>query len=718
MTNLSSDKIKINSRQYWDYRFQTDWELKKGREQSVFFYKLILKHLPQWFLDELKTNVQTVCDAGCAEGDGIAVLSQEFPHIKFTGIDFSESAIEKAKQLYPKHCFMCQDIREVEDSYDVILSSNTLEHLEDADVVLRKLVQKAHYHVVLLLPFQEYERIDEHFLTFDYNSFPVVIASFILSYFKVIDCTKIEGTMWNGKQVLVIYSNSARLPIPSFSLSHLIPVEWKEVLKLQNELEQEKVLLEREKDELHNLINLLEHEKNVLEKEKDELKRERDELKYVLDKIYQSEAWKLAKRFDMILQNNHIQLALKAYRVAKRNGILSVLKHGYQHIQKNLQVYLTQQRHEKELNQILKLHQTKPIIVFPGVVDWNIPLYQRPQHIALNLAKEGFLYFYCTHNYRYDAITGFQRLDDSCYLTNQYHLLTKLEQCKIYHLYSTDMRLLVDSLIDQALERGDLILYEYVDELHPDISGNIPTEVFNRHRRLLKDERVIVVATAEKLYQEVLQYRTKNCALVTNGVDYEHFRRTFKLEEVPEEIKPIVLRGKPIIGYFGALAKWFDYELIVKLAQSRPDYEVLLIGWNYDNSVNNYCLDRFSNIHVIGPIPYSDLPRYAYWFTVSTIPFLINEVTESTSPIKLFEYMALGRPIVTTDMPECRKYRSVIIGKDHDDFIRKVDLALSLQNDETYLKILDVEAQENTWQSKAREIARLLRTEWNARVKS
>ena len=94
---------------------------------------------------------------------------------------------------------------------------------------------------------------------------------------------------------------------------------------------------------------------------------------------------------------------------------------------------------------------------------------------------------------------------------------------------------------------------------------------------------------------------------------------------------------------------------------------------------------------------------------MATIPFLINEITESTSPIKLFEYMALGKPIVTTDMPECRKYRSVLIGNNPDDFIDKIESALALRGNPEYAATLKQEALDNTWEVKASAIASIIR---------
>lgn len=361
-----------------------------------------------------------------------------------------------------------------------------------------------------------------------------------------------------------------------------------------------------------------------------------------------------------------------------------------------------------KLEEILARNDHKHIVVLPPLVDWNIPLFQRPQHIARHLAQEEFIYFFCTENCAYDNIFGFHNVAGSLYLTNRFDLLKELNKKKIFNIYSTDNSLTYD-FIEKELKKGNMILYEYIDEIHPLISGkSIPKATIDRHKKILRNEECMVIASSDKLYEEVMSYRSKNFALVTNGVDYYHFRQEFQEEELTEDILSIKNRNKPVIGYFGALAAWFDYELIQKLATERPEYEILIIGVNYDGSIDKYNLNKYSNITILGPVNYQDLPKYASTFDISTIPFLKNEITESTSPIKLFEYMALGKPIVTTNIAECQKYKSALIADDHQDYIRKIDQALALRTNEEYRTFLYTEAKKNSWQIKAQQIINLI----------
>jgi teichuronic acid biosynthesis glycosyltransferase TuaH len=373
-----------------------------------------------------------------------------------------------------------------------------------------------------------------------------------------------------------------------------------------------------------------------------------------------------------------------------------------------LRIPVSTRKQRRKLEEILAQHPDKTMIIFKPAIDWNAPLFQRPQHLAIALAKRNFLYLFCTPN-NIDNVNGVIKVAENCYVTNLYEYLLKHKREKIVHLYAHDITCSSKNA-EAILEHSQKILYEYIDEIHADISGKkISTDILNRHDQMISNEQVFCLATADKLLTELLSKRQKNCTLVTNGVDIIHFSPQYNLKKTcPAEILPIINKNKPIIGYFGAMAKWFDYELILKLAQERPQYEILLIGWNYDGSLLDYDLEKKSNIHIIGPINYQILPNYAQWFSVATVPFLINNITESTSPIKIFEYMALEKPIVSTNLPECRKYPTILIGHDHNEFIENIDSAILLSKDKTYIQALQESARQNSWDAKADQIINLI----------
>ena len=136
----------------------------------------------------------------------------------------------------------------------------------------------------------------------------------------------------------------------------------------------------------------------------------------------------------------------------------------------------------------------------------------------------------------------------------------------------------------------------------------------------------------------------------------------------------------------------------------------MLIGKNYDGSLNASGSTQLENVCFLGDVPYAHLPRYAGCFAVCTIPFEINSITNATSPLKLFEYMALGKPIVTTDMLECRKYKSVFCAKNAQEYIHLIRHVLepSFAENVAYFDLLSREAAENTLNEKARTILAML----------
>jgi len=362
----------------------------------------------------------------------------------------------------------------------------------------------------------------------------------------------------------------------------------------------------------------------------------------------------------------------------------------------------------EELEELCNNDKYKYIFVFYPYTEWNLPIFQRPQQIALELTKrKDVLYFYCTANCMYDNVDIYEKVNDNLYITTEFDYLFNLKTKKrILHLYSTDIVSKL-SLVKESLDKGDKILYEYIDEIHEDITSAVTPEFMEKHNYIMKNEDCYIVTTADKLYNDVKAQRKSNYILATNGVTIEDF----KLQpdsEVPEKMQELSQKYEKIIGYYGALAKWFDYKLLDKVAKKYPKYAIVLIGLDYDKTLNKSNLLENSNVYYLGKINYKELVNYASRMDLLTIPFLINEITESTSPVKLFEYMAIQKPILTTDMRECRKYKSVNIGKNHKEFIEAIPKVIEMGRDEKYKKLLMEEAKQNTWGQKSKAIIKLL----------
>ena len=374
----------------------------------------------------------------------------------------------------------------------------------------------------------------------------------------------------------------------------------------------------------------------------------------------------------------------------------------------------------EKIKSILELEDFDEIIVFHASFGWNIEMKQRPQHLAEALSKKKVLYIYRS-DVKNDNIYSIKKIKDNLYVLNLdmyslnvafFEAIKSINKPKFVHVYATCLNSVDYEKIKTYMDKGFKVIYDFVDELSSEISGyNITSKMIEDHEKLLRDkENVLVVSTAKKLKDIANKFRgeNENNILAPNAVNLEDFKNHGN--EIGEKIQPIVNKRKPIIGYYGALANWFDYKLIEQLAKEREDYEIVLIGMDYDGSYDQSNLKYYSNISYLGMIDYKDLINYSRYFDVCIVPFIKNDITDSTSPLKIFEYMALEKPIVTTNINECKNYESCLISKDYDEFIRNIDKALKLEVDnKEYFNILRREAEENTWDNRAELIKEALK---------
>lgn len=414
----------------------------------------------------------------------------------------------------------------------------------------------------------------------------------------------------------------------------------------------------------------------------------------------------------------------KLINVYKKYGFIGFCKKLYAYIKANymdkisFKVILHKKKYHNIIKDILKDNKYDRIILWRSSFGYNVELFQRPQHIANQLSKNNCLVFYEVTTMT-DQVKTIRKHDNNIYLFNFNNValnkilmqeLSKVNKHKYIQLYSTDWKLSVEN-IKNYINNGYKFIYEYIDHLSPELAGtkNIPQNIIDKYEYVMTNKDVYVIVTAELLKQDVIKHRgTKNLAFSSNGVDYEffeHFDKNYKFEK---EFQEILDKKKPIIMYYGALAKWFDYDLIKKLAKTNK-YSIVLFGIKYDESYDENGINNEKNIYFLGSRDYKVLKYYAKEADILTIPFMINDITKATSPVKIFEYMALHKPIVTTDLNECRKYKSVLIGKNHKEFEEKLEDAMKLRNDKKYIALLDREAKENDWSKKAEAIINLIK---------
>lgn len=399
---------------------------------------------------------------------------------------------------------------------------------------------------------------------------------------------------------------------------------------------------------------------------------------------------------------NSIPLAIKT------TSNLSV--NHFKKIQKN-KLY---QQKINELEQFI-LNEKKYIDLFHVPMGWHTPLFQRFQHLSLQAARLGGLAIYGGHiqvdkelfvyEYEDSNVIVFDALDSLVNERIKKALKANTLAEKVVRIQSIDLATTIEDILEFQ-NMGAKVVYEYIDEITEEIVGDFPETIINRHRWMLDNESVFVVATATKLFEEVTNHRSNNMLLSTNGVDIDHWK--VNSNNPPEDIKPLLNNKKTIIGYHGALAKWIDYDLLHRIADV-DGLQLLLIGYEHDSSFSDSGLAQKENVHFLGSKSYFELPQYAYYYDVGILPFKKYKLTESVSPVKLFEYMALGKPVVTTDLVECLKYKSCLVAEstNYEKFIDNIQKAIHLKNDQDYLKILDTEALSNSWQSKTLEYLKL-----------
>ncbi|MCC4586094.1 glycosyltransferase [Xanthomonas melonis] len=808
----------INDKDYWDGRFDSDWTDKRGREQSRFFARLALSMMPEWLKWTLADRNVSLLDWGCAMGDGTDALAQGLAGAKVTGSDFSSAAIIDAAQRYAPLGFVCFDVMTdtVEERWDFVFSSNTLEHFREPWMVLSRLAPLANTGLILLVPYEEFLRIDEHFYTFESANIPFeVVSDFVLAYSRVIDGAQLPATEWAGKQILLVYlrKNASLLgqlrmdsvASPSTSdfgadavdqdrlLQQLLD-ERRSAVQLQlriAELEgrvqyEQSVALQRnqERDALLLKVEQM-HIEHQLERDRacadelvpglaethglaiaphaappadghtsdltQELARVEQQDQQQLDGLQPQDSQGLesrplksrhaheqrsrSQRFrvgaretaqsrtanrqmgeiasgisaylnDLVRQRNELAQALSEVKRSNSWKLTSPIRRlvgglrgsaVQQDVNDVVQDEVRFEHFVKELEQVKKQlfdyapaeASNRQIYIFTGVPYDDIGGGQRAAQLARVLLERGEQVTY---------VYAYRKWENGIAVESDYRAP------RLRHLFLE--RTSVDELVG-ALSADDVAIFELphrgfmehfehfgragarrvfelIDAWDSSLGGEwYSDEVMARYIA----ESEVVVGTAKVLRDKLVAAGRPDGLYLPNAVN-ERIFDSYKTYARPHEFEA----GKRALLYFGSLyGEWFDWECIDAAARAGTGTtNIYLIG---DPPAGR---EVRSNVHFLGSRKIDELPAYLRHCTAALLPFIPGHISDAVSPIKVFEYLAMGVPVIANALPELVGYPNVLIAENADEFAN-----LCITDLEANPARVDAFLMANTWASRA-----------------
>jgi len=350
----------------------------------------------------------------------------------------------------------------------------------------------------------------------------------------------------------------------------------------------------------------------------------------------------------------------------------------------------------------------RDILVF-SVIDYDFR-FQRPQHFADGFAARGHRVFYFNANFFDGAEPRVERRKENLFLVTLPNRIHSAVYSTAFQDDGADICPLLDTVMDEYAIRDAMIVCGYptwhnpvrylrtkygfplVTDYMDDYTGfdNVEESFVERECVLLLEHSDLVIASSTYLSERASAYNG-NVAVIRNGTEYAHFHRAFR--EHGED-------GKKVIGYYGAIAHWFDYRKIQQLSKDYPQAEIVLIG---AVTCGEEILKGLPNVRLPGEKKYEELPELLAEFDVCLIPFETStDLIKATNPVKFYEYLSAGKKIVATEIPELEPYRDEFVYMADDDELFSHYVGLCLQGEDTLAdsRRAMAFARENDWDAR------------------
>ncbi|MBT1702553.1 glycosyltransferase family 1 protein [Chryseosolibacter indicus] len=338
---------------------------------------------------------------------------------------------------------------------------------------------------------------------------------------------------------------------------------------------------------------------------------------------------------------------------------------------------------------------------------WNF-VYQRPQHLMSRYAKNGRVFFVeePIHDASGDSFLEVNNPieniwvlvphlapgnSDDINVSQQRELFTKFflekEIVNYFFWYYTPMSLAFSDHFNPII-----IIYDCMDELS---AFKFAPHGLREKENELFGKADLVFTGGYSLY-EAKKHKHPDVHAFPSSIDVPHFNKARTYSADPEDQASI---PHPRIGFFGVLDERMDFDLVEAVAKRKPDWHFVMIG--PVTKIDPNSLPNLTNIHYLGMKPYSELPDYISGWDVAMMPFAHNESTRYISPTKTPEYLAAGKPVVSTPIIDViRQYGRhglVNIAGTSEEFVRVVSLELENHDREEWLDNVDDLLSQNSW---------------------
>ncbi len=722
------DQLHTNSNAYWDNRFSQNWDMCSGPKQSRFFARITLGNIPSWFIEQIRHQYLTLVDWGCAQGDGTDVWRSHINSNLLFGVDFSLVAIERAQSRYPTIKFICENWLDsgtcIDTPFDILFSSNTLEHFHKPFEVLDTLSSRAKKAIVLALPYKELDRIDEHFFSFFPENIPMELSNgFRLIWSKSIDCSTLPDTLWNGNQIVLIYAeqlwisslklrlidcelgqdpltltdtNPNQLTINSHSqisdLSHIISERDAQISNLNQVIS--------ERDLRINELNQTISEREAQIKNSDKTPTESYlNIKDNVFNIFLSEVTHFFNRLKKYSANFSRCLKYTKHHIHK--VYVSFLQFII-HIKKKSCLVFAQNEPFKYTS--LKTSGTQHnifleqmLIIITGLPFDDIGGGQRAAQLARCALKTGkkviFIYIYKKFDF------SLNKYVDSHIDNNQleHYQIDDISCYEVLSKVSENTTLLIELPHPKAIRylelfqaRGIRVIFELIDDWESSLGGDWFDIVFYKQ---FVNQTNFVVGTSKFLTEKLKKLGRYDAIYIPNAAN-EYIFDKYKQYSRPHDLP---VQGK--IGiYFGSLyGEWFAWDYLFEAAKNNPEINFILIG-DYQQKFGS---EKYRNIYFLGEKKIEQLPAYLAHCSFALLPFRPGKIVEAVSPIKAFEYLFLQKPLISSYIPELVDYPGVFIAKSPKCFS---DLCSSIESEAVNEQENDKFISENSWFSRLESI--------------